>query len=40
VLRRFHRGWRNFETTYRALADMWAVYDNSGASPQILEQIS
>lgn len=29
VRRRFERGWINFETTYRALADAWAVYDNS-----------
>jgi predicted ABC-type ATPase len=37
VLRRFARGWRNFETTYKPLADAWAVYDNSGNKPQLLE---
>jgi predicted ABC-type ATPase len=38
VLRRFARGWMNFETMYRPLADAWAVYDNSGEVPRLLEQ--
>lgn len=38
VLRRFARGWENFQNTYRPLADSWAVYDNSGASPQLLQE--
>ena len=38
VLRRFARGWRNFQTAYRPLADAWAVYDNSGADPRLLER--
>ena len=33
VLRRFARGWDNFQTAYRPLADAWAVYDNSGKIP-------
>jgi predicted ABC-type ATPase len=37
VLRRFERGWRNFEASYKPLADAWAVYDNSGDRPQLLE---
>lgn len=37
VLRRFARGWRNFETAYKPLADAWAVYDNSGDKPVLLE---
>jgi len=37
VLRCFARGWRNFETSYKPLADAWAVYDNSGDRPQLLE---
>src|SRR5208283_920465 len=37
VLRRFDRGWRNFETVYRPLADSWTVYDNSEDSPRFLE---
>lgn len=37
VLRRFARGWRNFESVYRPLADSWAVYENSGVTPVLLE---
>mgnify|MGYP001596852264 FL=1 len=38
VRRRFERGWHNFETIYRPLADAWAVYDNAGEIPRLLEQ--
>ena len=38
VVRRFSRGWRNFQRIYRPLADSWAVYDNSGRSPRLLEK--
>jgi len=38
VLRRFTRGWANFQQHYRPLADAWAVYDNSAAAPRLLEQ--
>jgi predicted ABC-type ATPase len=38
VLRRFDRGWRNFESVYRPLADVWAVYDNSRDAPVLLER--
>ena len=38
VIRRFTRGWQNFQTAYRPLADMWAVYDNSGTVPRLLEE--
>jgi predicted ABC-type ATPase len=37
VMRRFARGWQNFQTAYRPLADTWAVYDNSGTTPRLLE---
>ena len=37
ILRRFVRGWHNFETVYKSLADGWTVYDNSGSVPQFLE---
>jgi predicted ABC-type ATPase len=36
VMRRFGRGWANFERVYRPLADAWAVYDNSGQEAQLL----
>jgi len=38
VRRRFLRGWRNFEVTYRPLADAWAVYDNSAEQFQLIEE--
>jgi predicted ABC-type ATPase len=40
VVRRFSRGWRNFECVYRPLADSWAVYDNSEREPRLLERSS
>jgi predicted ABC-type ATPase len=38
VFRRFTRGWMNFQQFYRPLADAWAVYDNSGDAPRLMEQ--
>lgn len=38
VIRRFDRSWRNFHDLYRPLADTWAIYDNSGPIPQLLER--
>jgi len=38
LLRRFTRGWLNFQRIYRPLADTWTVYDNSGVVPRLLEQ--
>ena len=40
ILRRFHAGWRNFESIYRDLVNEWAVYDNSGVVPVLLEEES
>lgn len=37
VLRRFERGWNNFNLHYRPLADRWEVYDNSQRTPRLLE---
>jgi predicted ABC-type ATPase len=37
VRRRFDRGWKNFEKTYKELADKWEVHDNSGDRPQLEE---
>lgn len=38
VERRFLRSWENFQGVYRSLADSWAVYENSGRTPQLLEK--
>jgi len=37
VLRRFNRGWKNFINLYQLQADAWAVYDNSGSRPILIE---
>jgi predicted ABC-type ATPase len=39
VSRRFERGLRNFERAYKPLADMWAVYDNSGEKFEVVELV-
>jgi predicted ABC-type ATPase len=38
VLRRFGRGWLNFRKVYSLLADEWAVYDNSGFNPRLIDK--
>jgi predicted ABC-type ATPase len=38
IRRRFQRGWLNFAEHYRPLADAWAVYENSGSAPILLDQ--
>jgi predicted ABC-type ATPase len=38
VVRRFSRGWDNFQGIYRPLTDSWAVYDNSDREPRLLEK--
>jgi len=36
VVRRYRRGWLNFQKVYQSLADAWAVYDNSGEKPVLM----
>ncbi len=36
VRRRFERSIRNFFLYYRALADSWYLFDNSGATPNVI----
>lgn len=38
IRRRYVAGWQNLQQIYRALVDDWAVYDNSGATPQWMDQ--
>lgn len=38
VRRRFVRGLRNFELSYKPLADQWAMYDNSGATTILIQR--
>jgi predicted ABC-type ATPase len=38
VIRRFKRGWTNFQNVYQPLADHWAIYENSESKPRLLER--
>ena len=40
VIRRFGRSSKNFHALYRPLADAWAIYDNSGPAPELLERVT
>lgn len=37
IRRRFAAGLRNFDTVYKAEVDAWALYDNSGEEPRLIE---
>jgi len=37
IRRRFKSGFDNFHRIYRPLVDTWALYDNSGGTPALLE---
>ena len=38
IRRRFISGLRNFELRYKSLVNEWALYDNSGSSPQFIDE--
>lgn len=40
IRRRFDAGWSNFVNLYGDLVDEWALYDNSGDEPELLEETS
>lgn len=40
IRRRFAAGLQNFEQVYKPLVDEWALYDNSGESPQLMAEYS
>jgi len=37
ICRRYEKGWRNFNTVYKAIVDSWVLYDNSGDQPVLLD---
>ncbi len=37
IRRRFERGLRNLNGVYRPIVDLWAIWENSGSSPVLLE---
>lgn len=38
VRRRFKSGWSNFEKLYKEIVDEWALYDNAGKQPVLLNE--
>jgi len=38
VRRRFHSGLSNFERLYKSLVDEWALYDNAGEQPILINE--
>jgi len=38
IIRRYHRGWENFQKYYKHLVDVWVIFDNSGDIPLVLEE--
>jgi len=38
IRRRFSTGLKNFHSAYKTLVDEWALYDNSGERPRLLEE--
>ena len=38
IRRRFEAGLRHFHETYRHRVDLWQLFDNSGDSPQLIEE--
>ena len=36
IRRRFAAGLRNFEQVYRDVVDAWAIYDNAGDEPVLI----
>ena len=38
IRRRFKAGIENFNSLYKSLADSWALYDNSGEQPILVEK--
>ncbi len=37
IKRRYNAGWNNFQNIYSSLVNDWAVYDNSGGQPLLIE---
>ncbi len=38
IRRRFHSGWQNFHEIYKNVVNDWALYDNYGDKPILVEQ--
>ena len=38
IRRRFHKGLHNFGKMYRIIVDEWAIYDNAGKTPVLVDE--
>ncbi len=38
IRRRFYAGLKNLEALYKPIVNAWAVYDNSGCAPELIEE--
>jgi predicted ABC-type ATPase len=38
IRRRFDAGWYNFQYRYKPIVDCWLLYDNSGETPDLIDQ--
>jgi len=38
IIRRYNRGWENFQKHYKHIVDDWIVFDNSGDMPLVIEE--
>ena len=38
IRRRFDKGWNHFHSIYKDLVNNWGLYDNSGESPQLIDE--
>lgn len=38
IVRRYKRGWQNFQKTYAPLADAWSVFDNSVSPSKLVDR--
>ena len=38
IKRRYSKGWKNFECYYKNIVDAWIIFDNSAATPVLLDE--
>ncbi len=38
IIRRYHRGCKNFQAHYKPIVNDWVVFDNSGDQPLVIEE--
>ena len=38
IRRRYEKGWYNFQTIYKQLADAWVLFDNADITPKLLDK--